>query len=148
MGIIARGGSSPPSRTRAAWTLAFVLLTLVPGHGCSGPESIVLEAVDSARDADHEAYLACFTARSRALIEAVWLVSGRVDPSLVAIGAGEVSVLGFRELAPRHQGPSRGVVRIQEDGREVSLVLHANFGAWRIDLPDTERLLSGSASPF
>ena len=40
------------------------------------------------------------------------------------------------------------MVTVNEDGRSLPLVLHSEAGAWRIDLMDTERVLTGLGSPF
>ena len=116
--------------------------------GCSGPESVVMDAANAAADGDRDAYLACFTPRSRALIEAHWLIAEQVAPEQAKLVGGPVQIVGVAPAPDTYMGVSRRIIRVQEHAKQADLVLHGKLGAWRIDLPDTEQRMTRSAMPF
>lgn len=151
MGIIARGGSSPPSRTisiprclRALVLGPLVGLLLV---GCQGPVAVVESAVDAARRGDRDAYEACFTQRSRPMLRALWRAAGDGNHGS-SLGAGVVTTGAPTMLQPGQDWQPRVMVPVSEGAQRLGLVLHSEALTWRIDLVDTEGALTGIRSPF
>jgi hypothetical protein len=101
---------------------------------------VVTEAFESATEGDQAGYLACFTPRSRAVIEAYWTATSSKRPALATLSAGTVEIGNtLRSLPPGNRGETRVLVRIKEGDKSLGLVLHGVAGTWRIDLLDTER---------
>ena len=152
----ARRGSSPLSRTiRPQGTLRHYVLAalLLAGQGaalgaCDSPADVVLDAADAARAGDRGAYLACLTPRSRAVVQALWHAADAVDPDLSRLGAGTVEVTGVQAMPPLLDGRARARVTTREGQQTLPVVLHQTAGAWRIDVMDTERALTGFGTPF
>ena len=122
--------------------LLLLLLLLLDGPGCGlgeGPAGVVARAARAAQDGDREAYAACFTPRSRALLRAYWTTAGSIRPALAELHGGPVRTGRPRAIAPGKDGRLRALVPVAERGDEVGLVLHEEAGAWRVDLVDTER---------
>lgn len=116
--------------------------------GCSTPSGIVEEAAAAAGRNDRGAYIACFTPRSRPLLRSLYTVADADKPELARLGNTGASVTEVRPMAPGDQGQNRALVTVSEGGRTLPLVVHADAGAWRIDLMDSERALTGFGSPF
>ncbi|MFO0746528.1 MAG: hypothetical protein U1F43_12765 [Myxococcota bacterium] len=105
---------------------------------------VVGEAVDAAKRGDRDDFIACFTPRSRPILETWWATVDEVRPELGALGAGDVRVVGFRPLGVTDPSVSaRGMVTLREGSRSMPLILHRTGGSWRIDLLDTERVTQG-----
>ena len=132
-------------RTPAPWLL-LVLTTLVVG--CSSPAAIVEAAVDAAERNDRGDYIACFTPRSRPLLSGLYSVADAANPTMATLGSADVQITEVRPMSVGHEGQDRAMVTINEQGRSLSLVVHAEAGAWRIDLMDTERILTGLGGTF
>ena len=149
MGIIARGGSSPPSRTipSLAGLRLVALLSLLFMGGCTGPAAVVERAVEAARAGDRQAYEACFTKRSRATLRALWRASEAAGAG-PALGAGAVRLGDSQWLTPGEAWQPRVVVPVTEGEQHIGVVLHSEALTWRIDLYDTERTLTGIRTPF
>lgn len=156
MGIIALGGSSPPSRTNLAGGSApsrrallggLALCMLFLGGCANGPSQRVRRAAEAAADGDRSAYAASFTERSRAFIRAYWVVARDARPEMARLGAKGISVSGVRRMAPSDTGRPRASVKVREGDGSMRLVLHRRAGVWRIDLPDTERAAMGLDGP-
>lgn len=65
------------------------------------------------------------------------------------MGAGELVVGEAKAMKPAPDGSSRAVVAVAERGHEsVALVVHEAAGMWRIDLIDSERVLTGLERAF
>ena len=111
--------------------------------GCAGrsPEAIVLKAAEAAGDNDFDTYAACFTPRSRALLEAFWMVLGRQHPDWLKLNSGKVTISGVAQIADSRDETSRAIVMVEEGRDSMPIVVHGAVGAWRIDLFDTEREL-------
>ena len=170
----ARGGSSPPSRTilspgssralpaaataadvhveasrlGARATVATLLSACLMMAACGTPAGIVTEAAQAAAAGDHGAYVACFTPRSRALLKTMYATAEQTRPDLAVLGGSAVTVSQVRGMSVGIEGRDRAVVTVTEDGRSIPLVLHRLAGAWRIDLMDSERVLSGLGTSF
>ncbi len=125
--------------TRFVSALAIALT--VSGAGCAmpGPERVVEQAVSAARDGDRDAFLACFTPRSRALLETWWRATDAHNPPLGALGAGDVRIVAIRVVPSRDFEPERAVVEIAEGADATRLVAHRMGGMWRLDLLDSQR---------
>ena len=122
--------------------VVLALLTALPA-GCATPGDVVEAAAAAAADDDLDAYVACFTARSRPLLRAYYDAVAAHRPELAKLGAGAVAIAEVKEMPGYGGGAPRVVVTAVEGGRSIPLVLHGNAGAWRIDLFDSERALSG-----
>ena len=140
-------------RLRAALQHALLLaLAALALTACPSPEVVLQDAAEAAREGDREAYAACFTARSRPILEAYWDATDAHNPPLGALGAGEVSVTSVQVVQSRDFDGERALVTLREgsdgeDGSErLRVVLHRTGGNWRIDLLDTERALMGISS--
>lgn len=108
------------------------------------PEAILQRAAAAARTGDRDAYLACFTARSRPILETFWAAAEDGDPALAALGAGEVQVIAGSALTSRDVGvPERVMLVVSEAVDQLRVVMHGEGGTWRIDLLDTERYEAG-----
>ena len=124
--------------------LALALVTL---GACQQPESVIEDAVAAAQAGDREGYAACFTTRSRPIIEAFWMATDENNPPLGALGAGDVQVIGVVVSKDRNRDVERAIVSVDEAGDRVRVVLHRTGGNWRIDLLDTESMMM-SGSPL
>ena len=134
-------------RARGALVVAGGLL-FVGATGCvaPGPELIIEQAAEAARNNDREALLACFTPRSRPLIETWWHKTDEHNPALARLGANEVEVTGVQIISSRDYMPERAVIQIREGQDTARVYAHRLGGMWRIDLLDTERAMFGYAS--
>lgn len=142
------GFKSPLSHHLLILLMLSALGVSVSMSGCSRPEGIVLEAADAARRGDKADYLACFTPRSAAMLEAMWQVAGPQRGDRFGLAAGDVQVRDVAPIPPGVEGIERVAVTLTEGGAPFRLVVHEVGGAWRIDLIDTERALTGFAAPF
>ncbi|MEZ4265523.1 MAG: hypothetical protein R3F39_04030 [Myxococcota bacterium] len=116
---------------------------------CGGPEGIVRDAAAAAAAGDREAYVGCFTPRSRSLLRAFYTAAEQTRPEVARLGAGAVVVGEAKAMKPSPDGAARAVVAVSEQGREtVALVVHEMAGIWRIDLIDSERVLTGLERAF
>ena len=151
MSFIARGGSSPPSRTKSPRTslgrwpglFVFLALVVVVSPACKGPTDVVLAASEAAAAGDREAYVATFTPRSRPVLRALYAVADRTRPELAQLGSLGVRISGVEPMPYGLDGAQRLLITVTEGGRSLPLVLHGVAGTWRIDLMDSERALSG-----
>lgn len=110
------------------------------------PSAIVRSAIDAARDQDRDAFLACFTPRSRPFLITWWNTVDDVRPALGQLGAGEVAVTDIKLLRDRDVDVERAIVSLREGQASLRLIVHRMAGEWRIDLRDTERAQIGNAS--
>ncbi len=110
------------------------------------PSAIVRTAVDAAREQDREAFLACFTPRSRPLLITWWNAVDDVRPALGRLGASEVAVTDIKLLRDRDVDVERAIVSLREGQASMRVIVHRLAGEWRIDLRDTERAQIGNAS--
>lgn len=141
--------ASNPTAGLRVHRLLLVIAAALSVAACGGPESIVEEAVTAAQAGDREGFQACFTPRSRPMMELLWTAAqahGR--PELASLQARQVRLVGTAGMPPTDDGRARVVVTIEESGRQMRLVLQRSAGEWRIDLMDTERALTGFGSPF
>ena len=128
-----------------------VLVTLIVAlQACAqlagDPSDIVRQAVSAARDADREAFMACFTPRSRPLLQTWWSAVDEARPELGQLGAGEVQVVDVKLVRDRDVDVDRAIVTIREGGLTFRMAVHRLAGEWRIDLRDTERVQIGNAT--
>ncbi len=123
--------------------LGLATLVVLVGAGCATPAGVVEAAAAAAADDDLDAYVACFTARSRPLLRAYYASAREHRPELARLGASDVAIAEVKEMSRALMGTPRVVVTAVEAGRSIPLVLHGVAGAWRIDLMDSERALSG-----
>ena len=128
---------------RLAVLAGLVLLGLA---ACQEPTVVIEDAVAAARSGDREAYAACFTRRSRPILEAFWAATDEHNPPLGALGAGAVQINSVRLVDSRELDGERALVTVEEGGDRLRLVLHRSGGNWRIDILDTERALMGLTS--
>ena len=110
------------------------------------PSAIVRSAIDAARDQDRDAFLACFTPRSRPFLITWWNTVDDVRPALGQLGAGEVAVTDIKLLRDRDVDVERAIVSLREGQASLRLIVHRMASEWRIDLRDTERAQLGNAS--
>ena len=152
MGIIARGGSSPPSRTtftlsrvglRTLWMAALFSFCALSA-GCTGPVTIVERAAEAASGGDAAAYEACFTPRSRPILRSLW----RAGHPFGVTGDHKIEIGELRLLSPGDDWQPRLLVPVSEGGRTMDVVLHGQALSWRIDLIDTERTLARLGGTF
>ncbi len=122
--------------------IAPALLTLLLA-ACQGPDVVIGHAVEAARDGDRQAYAACFTPRSRAVLQTWWQATDAHNPPLSTLGAGDVRILSVQEVRSRDTDTERALVTVSEGAERMRLVLHHSAGTWRIDLLDTERAMLG-----
>ncbi|MCA9515258.1 MAG: hypothetical protein KC635_09975 [Myxococcales bacterium] len=121
-----------------------VVLAVLFLRGGDAPGDIVQRAAAAARDGDRDRYLACFTERSRPILETLWAAAAEKNPPLAALGAAEVQVVAGSRLASRDVGlPDRVLLVVSEGVDQMRVVLHGEGGSWRIDLLDTERYEAG-----
>lgn len=122
--------------------LVVAAVATVTSSGCAfdGPDVVIAQVADAARRGDRDDFMACFTPRSRAVLEVWWTTVDKHQPSLGALGAGDVQVVAQRPYSGRDAGPERALVSLREGERQIPLVLHRMGGAWRIDLLDSERV--------
>jgi hypothetical protein len=78
----------------------------------------------------------------------MWQVAAPRRGDRFALAAGDVTVQAVAAIPPGSEGTSRVAVTLSEGGAPFRLVVHEVGGAWRIDLIDTERALTGFAGPF
>lgn len=127
----------------SCWWLVGVLGTSAQACVSPGPEVVIAQAAEAARDDDRDALLACFTPRSRPIIETFWERADRYNPALAVLGAGEVEVVGVQIISSRDFMPERALIQIREGSEEGRVYAHRLGGMWRIDLLDTERAMFG-----
>jgi len=127
-------------------TLLIALSLMIAG--CSSPSRIVEEAVAAAGRDDRAAYIACFTPRSRALLQSLYTVADARKPELARLGDAGATVADVEKMAPGDKGQDRALVTVKEGERSLPLVVHAAAGTWRIDLMDSERALTDLGSAF
>ncbi len=139
-------GTARGSRALAVAILGALVVAAAPGCVAPGPELIIEQAAEAARDNDREALLACFTPRSRPLIETWWQTTDTHNPALARLGANDVEVTGVQIISSRDYMPERAVIQIQEGQDTARVYAHRLGGMWRIDLLDTERAMFGYAS--
>ena len=106
------------------------------------------EAIDAASRDDRHGYVACFTPRSRPLLRSLYAVADAERPELGRLGGAGATISEVRPMAAGETGQDRALVTVTEGGRSLPVVVHAEAGAWRIDLMDTERVLTGFGSTF
>lgn len=123
------------------------MLALLTLGGCQQPESVIADAARAARAGDRDGYAACFTTRSRPIIEAFWMATDENNPTLGALGAGDVQIRGVVVSKDRNRDVERAIVSLDEGGDRMRVVLHRTGGNWRIDLLDTESMMM-SGSPL
>lgn len=126
--------------------VALLLGCLASSAGCSKPESIVREAAQAATDGDREAYLACFTERSQAMLRALWQISDEKNPKpfeLRGQGGDAIQIVETHAIPADRKGVERALTVVAEGTRALPLILHRVGSQWRIDLIDTERIGSG-----
>ena len=116
--------------------------------GCNSPTHIVEEAIEAADRGDRSAYIACFTPRSKPLLRSMYSVADASRPTLGQMGQKGAVVASVQRMAPGDDRQNRVMVTVHEAGRSLPLVVHSEAGAWRIDLMDSERVLTGLGSPF
>ena len=127
-------------------SILLALSLLIAAYGA--PAGIVEEAVDAASRDDRSAYIACFTPRSRPLLRSLYAVADAERPELGRLGNSGATITEVRHMSPGEAGQRRAVVTVSEGGQTLPVVVHAEAGAWRIDLMDTERALTGFGSAF
>ncbi|TNF28541.1 MAG: hypothetical protein EP329_17700 [Deltaproteobacteria bacterium] len=137
---------SRTSRPSIFRVLAVLLLVATVG-ACQRPESVVQDAAAAARAGDRAGYAACFTARSRPILEAFWMATDQNNPTLSALGASDVEIRGVAISKDRNRDVERAIVSVSEGGDRMRVVLHRTGGNWRIDLLDTESMMM-SGSPL
>ena len=132
------------------WLIAASLLI-----GCAGatsplsPAQVVMSAADALDAGDKEAFEAHFTERSRPLLRLVLTRKGlgeSVEEPPTPISA--LSVERERAMNLGHLAQQRVLVELEAAGKKGAVVVHDVGGAWRIDLMDSERALTGLSSPF
>jgi len=126
----------------------FVIALCLMVVGCSSPSRIVDEAISAADRGDRDGYIACFTPRSKPLLQSMYAVADASRPELSQLGSKGAQIAGVQGMAPGDGGQPRAMVTVHEGGRSLPLVVHSEAGAWRIDLMDSERVLTGLGSPF
>jgi len=131
-----------------AYSHRLFLLCLVVLGGCVTPTSIVQEAAEAARKNDLEGYVACFTPRSQPLLRAFYANVKENRPELATIGAQEIHVTSRQTMSAGVDNRDRTLLKIRENSRTIPLVLHKVTGSWRIDLVDSEHVLTGLGTPF
>ena len=132
---------------RSHWIVS-ALLSILVCSGCSDPSRIVEEAVAASGRGDRAAYVACFTPRSRPLLRTLFTIADAKRPELGRLGEKGAQVASTKAIAPGDKGQARALVTVHEAGRSLPVVVHAEAGAWRIDLMDSERVLTGLGGPF
>lgn len=123
--------------------LAFALA--LSACAAPGPEVVLEQAIDAARDGDREAFLECWTPRSRAILESFWRAADRQNPPLGVLGAGDVRLESVRIIPSRDFSPESAVLGLREGDALARLVAHRMGGMWRLDLLDSQRQDSGGA---
>ena len=126
----------------------FVIALCLMVVGCSTPTRIVDEAISAADRGDRAAYIACFTPRSKPLLNSMYAVAETSRPELARLGSKGAQVASVQGMSPGDTGQARAMVTVHEGGRSLPLVVHSEAGAWRIDLMDSERVLTGLGTPF
>ncbi len=143
-------------RRRVALRLGAAALALVVvGGGCggwlspAGPEQVTRRALRAAQAGDRAGLLATLTPRSRSLVDAIWSVADDSGQGgLFGLSGGAPEVASVRAFPPGEEGVERARVVVVDGPDRLALVLHRRAGAWRIDLVDTERTLTGLGGPF
>lgn len=152
-----RGRSAPglAARRVPGWVLAATVGLVFGTSGCrgwltpAGPGEVTQQALDAAQAGDRAGLMATLTPRSRALLEAIWSTadeSGR--GALFRLQGGSSKVASVRGFPPGEGGVERARVVVTDGPDRLALVLHRRAGAWRIDLVDTERTLTGLTGAF
>jgi len=124
--------------------IAAAFVSLLGACSLPGPEVVLAQAVEAARDGDREAFLECFTPRSRPLLETWWRSVDAANPPLGQLGAGAVELASIRLVPSRDFEPERAILEIVEGPDATRLVAHRLGGMWRIDLMDSQRADGGA----
>ena len=103
--------------------------------------------MDAARDGDREAFGACFTPRSRPLLDTWWATVDAENPELGGLDAKQATIVLERVIPSRDLEPERALLEIREGGESMRVVVQRLGGMWRIDLFDTERVSAISSGP-
>ena len=130
------------------WLLATSMLLSCAGVTSPlSPSQTVLGAAEAFAAGQQTVFEAHFTERSRALLGLV--VNSRADSGHVApLGGHPVTIERERRINHGHLNQQRILVEVTAGSAKSALVLHDVGGAWRIDLVDTERALTGLSRPF
>ena len=115
---------------------------------CAGPGGIVEEAITAAQKGDRDAYIACFTERSRPLLRGLYESADRHNPELAQMGGAGARVIAITPMGTKPGAGERARVSVQEGSETLELMVHSRAGAWRIDLLDSERILTGIERRF
>jgi hypothetical protein len=132
----------------------FIIALSMLVTACSTPTGIVEEAVAAAARGDRDAYIACFTERSRPLLRGLYNAADAKNPDLAVLGEQGARVTDMRfaskvqPIGGNASASQRALVTVTEGHESLPLVVHASSGAWRIDLLDSERVLTGAESRF
>jgi hypothetical protein len=137
---------SKGTRALLGVALALLLAGALPGCALPGPEVVLEQAVSAARAGDREAFLDCFTPRSRPVLETWWRTVDAHNPPLGRLGAGEVGLVSVRIIPSRDFEPERAVLTLEEGPDSTRLVAHRTGGMWRLDLLDSQRADTGGPS--
>lgn len=119
-------------------SLLVVLLGLTGACTAHGPELVVEQAVSAARDGDREAFLACFTPRSRAILQVWWRATDEHNPPLGALAARDVRITSTRLIPSRDFEPMRAIIELEEGPDSTRIVAHYMAGMWRLDVLDSQ----------
>jgi len=121
------------------------MIACVLGAGCAmpGPEVVLEQAVSAARAGDRDAFMACFTPRSRPILETWWRAVDAHNPALATLSSAAIDLVSVRVIPSRDFEPERAVLSIEEGNDATRLVAHHLGGMWRLDLLDSQRADSG-----
>ena len=115
----------------------------------AGPAEVTRQALDAAQAGDRAGLLETLTPRSRALLDAIWSAADETGHgALFTLQGGAPQVASVRPFPPGEEGVERARVVVTDGPDRLALVLHRRAGAWRIDLVDTERTLTGLGGAF
>ena len=128
---------APRSISHLSRILVLVLMLGLFTTGCRGPETVVQDAISAAQANDREAYLACFTPRSRAFLKLLWRDKN-----------APLSSRDARIVSSERFGGQLTSVQVQEGSMIVPIILRGGVGQWRIDLLDMEAVLTDHQDPF
>jgi|GEM_PF-1355961 len=128
---------------RLAACLFIGLVGLASGCAVPGPNVVLEQAVSAAHDGDREAFLECFTPRSRAILETWWRATDAHNPPLGALAAADVRITSIRLVPSRDFEPERAVLAIEEGPDATRIVAHRLGGMWRLDILDSQRSDTG-----
>jgi hypothetical protein len=122
---------------------ALAVSGLFAGCALPGPDVVLAQAVSAAREGDREAFLECFTPRSRAIMETWWRATDAHNPPLGALAAGDVRLMSVRLVPSRDFEPERAILSIEEGSDATRIVAHRMGGMWRLDILDSQRSDTG-----